>query len=209
MPQIADAIRVAVLAKHGGVWLDVDTVILDRSAKKYFEIDAEHSVVFFGTPSTGSCRICFINSVANSNCMNQWLEFIQKRIDDLTPKTFIDWDHLGNSFIDPYAKNHLDEVKIIPSESTMPELSAFGLETYAASNLRTRAYLEYYFLQQRHIEDVPDEILLLHNSWTPRDFINMDRENFLRCNFTIANVLMAALDMKRNHNAPPITFKSD
>lgn len=34
LPHIADAIRVALLAKHGGVWLDIDTIILSSDAEK-------------------------------------------------------------------------------------------------------------------------------------------------------------------------------
>ena len=38
LDQIADALRALLLEKHGGVWLDVDTIILKSSARKYFEL---------------------------------------------------------------------------------------------------------------------------------------------------------------------------
>ncbi len=41
--QIADAIRALLLEKYGGVWLDVDTIILNSSANKYFVARHTHT----------------------------------------------------------------------------------------------------------------------------------------------------------------------
>ena len=36
LPQIADAIRAMLLEKYGGIWFDLDTVVLNGSAQLYF-----------------------------------------------------------------------------------------------------------------------------------------------------------------------------
>ena len=43
---ISDVIRVAILEKYGGIWLDIDTIILERSAKRFFEEDNKQEAVF-------------------------------------------------------------------------------------------------------------------------------------------------------------------
>ena len=43
LPQIADAIRAMLLEKYGGIWFDLDTIILNKSAQLYF-YDFEENV---------------------------------------------------------------------------------------------------------------------------------------------------------------------
>lgn len=204
LPQIADAIRVMLLEKYGGIWLDVDTIILDRSAKNFF--DSNKSLTFFGNIKERDCHTAFIITKQRSECLTLWLNFIRERLNTLTPQTAIGWDFFSNSFVNDYSKKNPSEVEILDRNLVMPELEIS--KTDISSNARFKAYVEYYFLQQRHIEDVKESMLLLHNSWTPAPFKTIDEKNFLRCNFTIANILMAALNMKRNTKEPPIKFQS-
>ena len=46
---VSDALRVALLAKRGGVWLDIDTIILSSDAEKYFLPDKKHRTIFSAT----------------------------------------------------------------------------------------------------------------------------------------------------------------
>ena len=156
---VADAIRIALLAKYGGVWLDADTIVLNSNAEKYFLPDEKHRTIFFGNTENRSPRICFFNTPPCSMCMNLWREFIREQIWNLKPETFINWDFLGNKFIDEYAQLHSDEIKIIDRNLAMPELKLMSESvTYRQS------YLIYYFLQNHHLADVEVDMLLLHNS---------------------------------------------
>ena len=61
--QIADALRALLLEKHGGIWLDVDTIILNRSAQKYFTADGMgggSEAIFFGKPKERGVHLAFI-----------------------------------------------------------------------------------------------------------------------------------------------------
>ncbi len=191
LPQIADAIRVALLAKHGGVWMDIDTIILSRDAEQYFLPDEKHRTIFFGDHLEKICHIAFINAPPNSMCMNLWREFIREKIWNLNSSTFVNWDFLGNSFINNYAQLHTDEVKIIDRNLAMPELKLMS-----ESITYEKSYPIYYFLQSHHLADVNADMLLLHNSWTPPMFKEIPPEKFFHIDCTMVNVLAEALEIR-------------
>ena len=193
---VSDAIRVALLAKHGGVWIDVDTVILNSNAEKYFLPDEKHRTVFFGNPKHRNTRICFINTPPNAMCMNLWRESIKEKIWRLNPSTKVDWDFFGNKFIDAYAKKYLDEIEIIDTKLAMPELEIMSKTiNYEAS------YQVYYFLQNHHLADVNADMLMLHNSWSPPFFKQLSPQDFFRVDCTMVNVLAEALEIA---TPPPV-----
>jgi len=188
LPQIADAIRVALLAKHGGIWLDIDTIILSSDAEKYFLPDEEHRTVFFGDPQKQTCHIAFINTPPNAVCMNLWREFIKERIWNLKPSTPVEWDFLGNSFINDYAKKYPREINIVDRTVVMPDIiPPFNPDE------PIKSYVEYYFLGNYHLADIKADMLLLHNSWTPEAFNQLSPGDFFRIDCTMTNVLAEVL----------------
>lgn len=190
---IADAVRVSLLAKHGGIWLDADTIILNSNAEKYFLPDEKNRTIFFGSPKENKIHICFINTPPNTPLMNAWLEFIKERIHSLTPSTQITWDFLGNQFINSYAKAHSDEIKILDRVPTMPEMNLIS----EASGVTYRScYTLYYFLQNHHLAEINSDLLLLHNSWTPEIYKQLSPEDFFRVDCTMTNILAEALEIK-------------
>ena len=191
LPKIADAIRVALIAKHGGVWMDVDTIILNSNAEKYFLPDEKNRAAFFGSVKNRGVRICFINTPPETKCMNLWLEFIQERIRTLTPETPIAWNFLGNSFISNYSRQNPEEIKIFPVRSAMPQLKILSKEiSYRQCDN------EFFFAKNLHLSDIKEDLALLHNSWTPRGFKKLSPEDFLRCDCTMTNVLAEILELK-------------
>ena len=189
---IADAIRIALLAKHGGVWLDADTIILRPEAEKYFLPDENGRTVFFVYPSDGFCQMCFINTPPNSKCMSSWLESVQKKIYNLKPDTPVRWDFFGNSFIDTYVKNHPEEFTLINRKVAMPDKDSISDSKVGAHP----AYDDYFFLKNYHLKDVSNDMLFLQNSWTPRFYKVIPPEILLRRDCTMTNVLAEALDIK-------------
>lgn len=187
---IADAIRVALLAKHGGVWLDVDTIILNSNAERFFLPDEKHRTVFFGELANKSCHIGFINTPPAATCMNLWCEFIREKIWNLKSDTFVDFDYLGNGFINDYVQKHPDEIKILDRRLVIPE-SESALDTNACE----RAYWDYYFKKSLHLSDIPGDMLCLHNSWTPTVVKELSKDNFLELDCTMSNILTELLDI--------------
>ncbi|MBE8953492.1 MAG: hypothetical protein SR1Q7_10165 [Quinella sp. 1Q7] len=196
LAHVSDAIRVALLAKRGGIWLDADTIILSSDAEKYFLPDEQNRTVFFGYPKNRSNHVGFINTPPNSVCMNEWLEFIKKRIQSLTPSTEINTLFLSNSFTNPFARNHLNEVHILDNISVMPELKIIPQDKEWTPANRKAYYINYYFLQNRHLADVDANMLMLHNSWTPTFYKNILPKDLLCRDCTMTNVLAEALDIK-------------
>lgn len=186
---ISDALRIAILAKYGGVWLDIDTIILSRAAEKYFLPDEKHRAIFFGDPESRGCYTAFINAPPAAMCLNLWREFNREKIWNLSAATVIDWDFFSNSFINDYAKNFPSEIKILDNRAVMLEISSDNVSN-------ENSYLEYYFLQNHHLADVNADMLLLHNSWTPSMFKEIPPEKFFHIDCTMVNVLAEALEIR-------------
>lgn len=201
LPQISDAIRVALLAKHGGVWLDLDTIILNSNVEKYFLPEKKHRTIFFHYPKDNFCQMCFINTPPNSMCMNLWREFIRERLWNLNSATVTDWSFIGNDFIDEYSRRYPNEFKLIDRHIAMPDKDLISDSKIGAE----AAYVTYYFLQNYHLKDISNEMLFLQNSWTPTFFKNFSREEFFRCDCTMTNVLAEALEISLP--PPPIRFR--
>ena len=192
LPQISDALRVALLAKHGGVWLDIDTIILSSNAEKYFLPDKKHRTVFFVYPEDKFCQMCFINTPPAAMCMNLWRESIREKLWNLTPSTPVDWDFIGNAFINDYVQNFPEEFNLIDRNVAMPDKDLIS----DSKNGAGRAYSIYYFLRNYHLKDISNDMLFLQNSWSPPFFKKMSPKDLFRFDCTMTNVLAEALDIK-------------
>ena len=188
---IADAIRIALLAKHGGVWLDVDSIVLSPNAEKYFLPDEKHRTIFFGDLKTKSPHIAFINTPPNSMCLNLWREFVREKIWNTKKENLVGWDFFSNSIIDDYVKKFPDEVVMLDASLVVPERELISFSTHPMV-----AYVDYYFQQNHHLADVNADMLLLHNSWTPQQFKDISPDEFFYLDCTMVNVLADALDIQ-------------
>ena len=186
---VSDVLRVALLAKYGGVWLDADTIILSRDAEKIFLPDKKHRTAFFGDTNGAGCYSAFINAPPYSVCMGLWREFNREKLWNLDADIKVDWDFFSNSFINDYAKNFPDEIKILNNRAVMPEISDGVFST-------DKDYVRYYFLENFHLSDVAAKLLLLHNSWTPHVIKSLNDRNFLSIDCTLINILAEVLNIR-------------
>ena len=69
----ADAIRVAILKKYGGIWMDADTIILNSEFIKKFH---NYELGMFGVEKDKYQFIGFIYGIENSTILNEWLKKI-------------------------------------------------------------------------------------------------------------------------------------
>lgn len=177
LPQISDCIRVHVLRDNGGYWLDTDTIMLGNALP-----DAD----FIGNPKTRSPYICFLHAKANSDMYKKWAEYQDNVV--AYPNSSSGWDIMGNAFIDKYAQSH-DEVSFLDiSSKTHPEYIIAG------NNSNKYKYRKFYFEDTYTIEDIPTtEMLLLHNSWTPAWYKELNSEEVLNHNCTLSNILRGLL----------------
>ena len=209
LPIISDALRVALLAERGGVWMDIDTIILNSSAEKYLLPNEKHKLVFFGSPKALSVHIAFINSPPAAMLMKLWLDYIREKLYNLTPTTEIPWYFMGNGFTTPYIRKHPDEVVIFDADIYKPEMKTITeslKKIYPIDPVRG-AYFDYYFIKNYHLKDVHSDLLLLHNSWTPPNFKKFSPEEVLRCDCTMTNILAEILDIELPPPQERLRFK--
>lgn len=189
LPQIADVFRVMLLKRYGGLWMDVDTIILNGKFVNYLNNDYEAS--FFGYYKSRYVSIGFINSISYSNFLRFWADEIMRKLHNFKRENdFL--AYFGNSIINDYIKKHKNEIEVIDmiKERIMPE------RINADAGLRTsQMYVDFYFRKKHHLVDMQTNLIMLHNSWTPEIFRQMSESDFLHYDCTLANILREVHEM--------------
>ena len=177
LPQIADCVRVHVLRDHGGYWLDADTIMLSGNLP-------EETMV--GDPVKRTNSIGVLHAKPGSEMFKEWARYQDEIISG--PYTSELWSIMGNSFTDDYLKCH-PEVSICPIERFYPELSMIGGDIS-----RSEKYRAFYFYESHHLSDLQQtDLLMLHNSWTPKWYKELTEEDVLKMDCTMSNILREAL----------------
>lgn len=201
LPKQADAIRCALLKKYGGLWLDADTILTSPQVKDYLMIDSELVMI--------SKHLAFIKANNNSKIIADWynqiqynLKFykdvkyqnnaVQKILHPRRYRRVENWDYLGNDILHKMLKTKnkkkffsIDRMEI----NALPELNNKKNDNLVEN------YQNFYF-ENDYSQDVIKNtkgIILLHNSWTPQQFLEMNEEEFLSRNNTLSNVLKTVL----------------
>lgn len=187
LPQQADAVRCAVLRRHGGIWLDTDTVITSSKINKLIDTDAEFTLI--------GRHVAFLITVQNTDLLTQWQQQINDKLQtfnsfNMLRKYFIrrKWDALGNSILNTLLDNNKNIVKTIDKKSiyACPEVN-YG----KVFNSLQEQYIDFYFSNDYsdYLLEKEHGIVLLHNSWTPKKYKKMSEEQFLSQHTTLAKVL--------------------
>ena len=201
LPKQADAIRCALLKKYGGLWLDADTILTSPQVKDYLMIDSELVMI--------SKHLAFIKANNNSKIIADWynqiqynLKFykdvkyqnnaVQKILHPRRYRRVENWDYLGNYILHKMLKTKnkkkffsIDRMEI----NALPELNNKNNDNLVEN------YQNFYF-ENDYSQDVIKNtkgIILLHNSWTPQQFLETNEEAFLSRNNTLSNVLKTVL----------------
>lgn len=176
LPQIADCIRVHILRDNGGCWLDADTILLDTDLP---------DVTIFGNNKNRTNTIGFLRAEAHSDMFIKWAKFQDKILNQENSST--NWDIVGNAFTDTYLKEHT-EITIGDINEHWPEL---GLKEDIS---RRDKYKKFYFEYQFTLKDInKTNMLMLHNSWTPKWYKQLTKEDVLSQNCTLSNILRELL----------------
>ncbi|HEH4548170.1 TPA: hypothetical protein SG330_001854 [Campylobacter coli] len=228
LPKQADAIRAAVLYLYGGIWLDADTIITSSKIKYFFENPSNFSIF--------SSHIGVLKAKKGSIICFNWFQECQKRIlnyrkikesnGDL--RQFEAYYYLGNGPLNPNIekfKNNKNEVVIFNRVKNKVIMEAFwrtkdeNKEGNAIVN-----YQEFYFLNDYSDFVLENEagLLMLHNSWTPYNYKNLNIEDFLICKNTLSSIFLKILNLDfgkmymdirnglylRSLQANPLSFQS-
>ena len=198
----ADAIRVVILKKYGGIWMDADTIITNGTFIKELK---NYELVMIGDEKYKIQHIGFIFASTNSSILGEWSNKIinnikyYNQLNNHTIKSdiFNRWNYLGNGIIDPILRNitgkkyfRLDKYKI----NAFPELKFF-----ANSSLNAIEKYKLFYFQKRNPEFLLNEvkgIIMLHNSWTPPDYKYLPKSEFLKKDILLSKLLSNILNIK-------------
>lgn len=202
LPIQTDAIRVAILKKFGGFWMDADTIILNGT---FFKNCNNFDMVMFGDEKKKTQNIGFIFASHNSVIINKWLEGIINNVriyreNMVSPnlnnnKKTKAWYYLGNGIIDGLVKNtkrnefiRLDRDKI----NAMPELKFY--ENSSLSHPQKYTLLYFTRGEPQIVLNKTKNIILLHNSWTPYKYKIMPENEFLNQDILLSKLLSKLLN---------------
>ena len=193
----ADAIRIAILKKYGGVWMDADTILTNSSFIKRL-YDYKYELV------TLSYHIGFIYALKNSVFISKWLRKIIKGVNtykkalsgNFTKEQYISLNkgsYLGNLIFNPLVKECKGKEYL---QINAYKMLVFPETIFIKDNLSGSAkYKMFYFSRgnPKKIIDNNQGIIMLHNSWTPNKYMKMSEEEFLKQDILLAHLLRQIL----------------
>ena len=211
----SDAYRALLIERHGGVWLDADTVVLPQIVDSDILSGRAEVTMFsrFGGVGNGVAfpAGAFIHAIApHAAFMRRWAEAIPDRVAEFArysgnpflrllsrPRWRIvrKWNYCVNAIIDPLVEHmsereflllDMDKYGVFPECTTLSECSNYE---YACR------YEQYYFSPGNAQETIKASsgLIMLHNSWTPADFRAMSEDEFLSSDVRLAALLRQVL----------------
>lgn len=186
LPMIADAIRALILERHGGIWMDADTILTGGNVEEYLHM--RKKVAFFGYPDRHTVHVAWISAQKHANLLQYWVAECARKIKTLTREDMVNpdfWSYLSNSIVNPYIQSHPGEVEIMDAMKAgcVPERNDINENAY-------HAYIDFYFKKSFHLNDISCPVLLLHNSWTPQQYNTLPLDQLSRVDCTMSNILM-------------------
>ena len=207
IPIQVDAIRVALLKKFGGIWIDADTIILNRS---FFEKLNNFELIMLGDVKTKIPNIGFIFAANNSYLINNWLKSIIQKVKlykkniITNEKNFIyqtsfnesiSWNYLGNGIINQLIRNITGNKFLLLDRKKMQAFPELIIFKHSSENM-IQKYQRLYFQKgdPQLVLKLSKYIILLHNSWTPSKYKTMSEEDFLKQDILLSKLFTYILN---------------
>ena len=183
---IVDVIRIHILAEHGGMWMDLDTIITsDDFEKNYLDFQTDKDVSCFSTSTDAVPTFGCIISKKPSEFINYAKKEQIRRIEHPTDECHR-WFYFANGVFEPYFMKHKDEFNIFNSRKMYLEYQ--NLKQWGCG-----PYRKFWFEQNVQSEEIMKNqippVVFLHNSWTPDEIKKMDENTFLSRKSTMSNLL--------------------
>lgn len=177
LPQISDIVRVHVLRDNGGIWTDADTIMIGETLP-------EENMV--GIPETRGAHCGYLNFEKEHPMLIKWARHQDSVINSDVKN--VSWDTFVNSFSDKYIQRH-EEITIRSRRNIVPE------SYMIKDDLTKQQYLKFYFESKYHLSDIePTEMIMLHNSWTPKWYKDLSKADVLKSDLcTMSNILKEVL----------------
>lgn len=213
----ADIYRALLLAKHGGLWLDCDTIITSEKAAKFLTATTT-DFALFGTPDRRITHAaCLYAKKPHLTIIEDWIKELKKTMPlirmrygnrfcyiiyrifyilKIAKKVY--WGSAYNGIMDKLVyESSLDDVTVWSRDDSQlgvfPELKT----SYSfADHSVISNYVKYWFTEnETSLDEFTNEcgIVMLHNGWTPKQYRSMNEEEFLSQNIRLAFLLKQLL----------------
>ena len=209
LPKQADVYRALVLERHGGVWLDADTIITPKFASSGILSGPRSEVVFFGTRGHGVTNLlsgAFVWAEPHAEIVYRWAMEAVRRVSIFAGfarnpllrafrrsewRWVRSWNFFLNDILDPM-------IAEVPSEKLrLLDLHEFGVFPHGQADgcCSWDRYQEFYFKPGNLMRalDYTQGLIMLQNSWTPSEFRAMDERTFLSQDVRLASILRELL----------------
>lgn len=213
LPMQSDCLRCALLARHGGIWMDADTIITGSSVLQ--EAEKGECCMIQDKDENTDCKIfgAFIYARReHAEFLNRWREALTPRVQHfrrLYPwkklrflfrrkwKEIMYWGYCVNSIIEPLSRS-LDPKQIhLLDKDVFHALPEYDSPLFTEQGLIERKLYEDFYFIPGDASDILRQnrgIIMLHNSWTPRRYREMTADAFLRQDILLADLLRKVLD---------------
>ena len=207
----SDAIRAALLYENGGIWMDADTIITSKNFLGLIQ-EQKSDVIMIGRPKTdGVIYGAFIfASKPLANFMSDWYKALPSRIEryrwlvkhPILRKLFYrkawlaaeNWDYCVNAIIDDLGKKYKTPDFLCIDRDEIVALPEYLSPLANLITNKSELYRKYYFHPEgTNILPVTQGIILLHNSWTPEEYRQMDEQTFIEQPILLADILREVL----------------
>ncbi|MBQ4614088.1 MAG: hypothetical protein IJB31_04085 [Akkermansia sp.] len=205
----ADIYRALLLSKHGGLWLDCDTIITSRKAADFLD-STPTDFSLFGTPDRRITHAaCLYAKKPHLSIIEEWVNelnetmplirmrygnrfyyIIYRILNILKIVKKIYWGSAFNAIMDKLVyKSDENEVTVWsredPKYGVFPELRTSY--TFADQSVIDN-YVKFWFSECSSTNDFMNEsgIIMLHNGWTPSKYRKMKEEEFLSQNIRLS-----------------------
>lgn len=203
--QQTQAIRAAVLEKHGGIWFDADIIVINSDIEKFFDENSELNIF--------ENRIACLKAKKHSKILKYWIKNIKRRVwiykhffnfifehDPYKASKMMDWDYLSDEITKKLFKtknkNVLNNISIRESK-TYPEFlweknSGRTIFKNSPMDLYNHFYINnnfYVFFEKNN-----NGLVILHNSWMPKEYKTLSSAQIFEKNNTLSEIFKKALE---------------
>ena len=205
LPMQSDVVSFMILAQHGGVFMDADTIVTKDIFEEIGKIGPGRFAAF-GYPGTTNIHMAILMASEPGNefaTVAASLSALRLSKLPIIGSFDMSWDQFGNRIITEVSQiEHLKDLLYVLDRTGTGNI----LESIPSLNL---SYLDdggkynrfYFNIQPSRQPEILDLILpqikfgavSLHNSWTPEHFKNLSREQVLDTDTMLAALLRHAL----------------
>ncbi len=202
----SDIISAAILEKFGGLFLDLDCIVIDDIFQIFDLITKGNKLVSFGRAEVKAIHLAVLYcKTPNNPILKAWRIEAQKRLMS-KPKNY-SWDYFGNEIINSLLKNSKfkNDFYIIDrtASGNILESAIFSGSNLnnAITDYKNLYFNEYLSISPNALSLVNCGVISLHNSWTPKKYKEIiERDEFLKCPVPIAKLLDYILKHETNIN---------